>query len=71
MPNQKRMTTHPERQARRETARIRSERHAERSVEDQLLLIADRPGESRREVRRLTGGEFDTAAAALAALREG
>lgn len=66
-----RRVTHPNRRARQESAAERLQSHALRSVEDQLLLIADRAGYSRREVRRLTGGEFDTAGAALDALRGG
>jgi hypothetical protein len=64
-------TTHPYRQERRKSAAVRLQEHSERSVEDQLLLIADRPGESRTEVSRLTGGAFNNAHDALRALREG
>lgn len=64
-------TTHPFRQARRETAVKRSQARSERSVEAQLELIAQRPGQSRREVLRITGGEYEVASDALAALREG
>lgn len=66
-----RRTTHPRRTARRERAAERSQRRSERSVEDQLVLIAERAGYSRREVSRLTGGEFTVATEALAALRGG
>lgn len=57
--------------ARREGAAQRRQSHAERSVVDQLELIAQRPGQSRKEVARLTGGEFQNAADALAALQVG
>lgn len=63
------MTTVMQR-VRREKAAQRLLSHAERSVEDQLVLIAQRPGESRREVKRLTGEDI-TAADALEMLREG
>lgn len=64
-------TTHPNRRNRRQRAVERAQSHAERSVEDQLELIADRPGQSRREVLRITGGDFDDANVALHALRIG
>lgn len=64
-------TTHPYREARRRGALQRGESHANRSVEVQLGLILHRPGQSAREVSRLTGGEFTDASRALTALRNG
>jgi hypothetical protein len=56
---------------RRQRAAERLVRHAERSVEEQLELINERPGDSRKEVERITGGDFKSATDALTALREG
>lgn len=64
-------TTHPRRRARQQRALERLQSHAERSVEQQLELIADRPGCSRKEVLRLTNGYHEGAQSALHQLRYG
>ncbi len=64
-------TTHPYRVGRRERAAQRLLASSERNVEDQLVLIAQRSGQSAKEVLRLTGDETADASEALRLLRAG
>ena len=49
----KRICTHPYREARRAEAIIRQAKRDSRSTDQQLRLIAKRPGRSQRETARL------------------
>ena len=51
----KRVVTHDRRAARRQRAIERIEARAKRSNEEQIALIAGRPGGSKRELARLRG----------------